>query len=323
MPPSSRVVLRTSWRILPGCSSVSGSSRSPCRRASVRSVESASPVPNGIVSRAPHSESRPNSVRNHGLPAARNASSPSRISRPPRSATLCATTRPSRGSGASTATSPHGDAPPGPNAGVPSASNVSLTRVRRARRDRGGPGDPAVVADRGGSRVERGREAAAVVVPGEPAVRGLAGDRVARAAPGVRRTSAPGPPRRSTCSASSTGCWPRQRDLHLLDQPVGGQRAAPVDGDGRVVQPAAEPAGDVGELLPVRAQHGGADPLEVAAVDGEHERRRAAARRRRTTRRHRRTHLAVGVGQQQGRSGDGDGEVVEGGHEVVGHGPTL
>ena len=66
---------RTSCRILPGCSSVVGSTATPCIAASVRRVPAASSVPSGSVIRAAHSESRPKSVRYQGDPAARNSSS--------------------------------------------------------------------------------------------------------------------------------------------------------------------------------------------------------------------------------------------------------
>ena len=160
------------------------------------------------------------------------------------------------------------------------------------------------------------------MVPGQPAVRGLAGHRVA-ALPLPHDGHRHQVRHQVDVQRELDRLLAAAGDLHLLDQPVGHQRAAPVDGDGRVVQPAAEPAGDVGELLPVGAQHGGADPLEVAAVDGQHdgvEQTHVVDEPPGDTTG---THLAVGVGQQQGRSGHRDGEVVEGRHEVVGHGPTL
>ncbi len=124
--PPARV--RTSCRILPGCSSVAGSSRVPCRRASTRSVESASPVSNGTSIRAAHNESRPKRVRNHGLPAARNRSSPSASSSPPRSARLCSAVRRSRMSADSTVAD-QGAGRPGPN--EPMVPLVARTETSR------------------------------------------------------------------------------------------------------------------------------------------------------------------------------------------------
>ncbi len=60
--------------ILPGSSPEASSSCVPWRRASVRSVPSAKPVPSGSIIRAAQMLSRPNRVRNHGTPAAMKAS---------------------------------------------------------------------------------------------------------------------------------------------------------------------------------------------------------------------------------------------------------
>lgn len=72
--PSSKTPRRTSWRILPGSSSVAGSVRVPCWAARVRRVPRARSVPRGRSMRAAHRLSRPKSVKNHGTPAARNVS---------------------------------------------------------------------------------------------------------------------------------------------------------------------------------------------------------------------------------------------------------
>ena len=66
---------RISWRILPGSSSVSGLIERPWKRASVWSVPSARSGSTIIVIHEVSSESRPNSVMNHGAPAATTARS--------------------------------------------------------------------------------------------------------------------------------------------------------------------------------------------------------------------------------------------------------
>src|SRR5438105_3446991 len=62
---------RTSWRILPGSSSVRGSTAVPWKRASVSSTPSASDGSASSVIQAVRIESRPNSVMYQGAPAAR------------------------------------------------------------------------------------------------------------------------------------------------------------------------------------------------------------------------------------------------------------
>lgn len=57
-------------RILPGSSSLSGSSLLPCSAARVCSVPSATVASRGSIIQLASSESRPNSVMNHGAPAA-------------------------------------------------------------------------------------------------------------------------------------------------------------------------------------------------------------------------------------------------------------
>ena len=95
---------RSSCMILPGSSPDASSSWVPWRRASVRSVPSATPVPSGNIIRAAQMLSRPNSVRNHGTPAAMNTPSgvDSSVRRnDARSSSAWSTRRPSRGSAAS------------------------------------------------------------------------------------------------------------------------------------------------------------------------------------------------------------------------------
>ncbi len=241
-------------------------------------------MPYGVSSRAAHSESRPNSVRNHGLPAARNASSPSRISRPPRSATLCATSRDSRGSGASTPAW-NGGCPPGPKLRRALGLEHHPHREARAGVDRAVPERQATVGDLVGRRVEGGRERPRTVRPRQPelgrlrhhgvALRRLAlADRCHR-----RKVAGEGDPQREV-----EGFPPAMGDGDLLHQRRGSQEASYVDRDRRVVQPPAEPARDIGELLPVGAHHRRAHQLEVAATEPPPRARRGAARRRRTSR---------------------------------------
>ena len=66
---------RISWRILPGSSSVRGLTARPWKRASVCSVPSARSGSTIIAIHDVSSESRPNSVMNHGAPAATTARS--------------------------------------------------------------------------------------------------------------------------------------------------------------------------------------------------------------------------------------------------------
>ena len=89
------------------------------------------------------------------------------------------------------------------------------------------------------------------------------------------------------------------------------------------MQPAADLAGGVGELLPVGAADLGPHQVQTAALDGDGQlveqpdvvdepAAHAAA-----------AHLPVRVREQDGRRGDADREVVEDGDEVLGHGSTL
>ena len=71
---STYVVRRSSCGILPGASAGRRRRAVPCRRASARSVPAASSVPKGSIIRAAQSESRPNSVRYQGVPAAAKTS---------------------------------------------------------------------------------------------------------------------------------------------------------------------------------------------------------------------------------------------------------
>ena len=62
--------MRTSWTIFPGSASIDGSSTCDCRLASARSAVRASSGPKISVCRHVISVSRPNTVMNHGMPAA-------------------------------------------------------------------------------------------------------------------------------------------------------------------------------------------------------------------------------------------------------------
>ena len=242
--------LRTSCRILPGCSSVASSSRVPCRRASTRSVESASPESKGTSIRAHQSESRPNSVTNHGLPAATNLSPSSDEQQAPEvGQALLGRTPDPRVRGASTAT--------GRGAGRP-ASNGARTSVRARslivrRSPRSSRSRQVRVPDAGvhlGRRLGRQPPTPGHRQPGRGrlgrhprAGAALLHHRHRHAGRCPPDPDAPGRPARWAADSTTT---------RLLEA-VRGELADPVEAHGRVGDPVAEAAGDVGELLPVGA----------------------------------------------------------------------
>ena len=96
---------RSSCRIRPGCSSDAGSSSRPWRSARLASTPPAREPSNGRVIQAVSSESRPNSVMNHGAPAAttaRSGCSRSTMRRAARSASAWSTAAGRRGSSETT-----------------------------------------------------------------------------------------------------------------------------------------------------------------------------------------------------------------------------
>ena len=162
---------------MPGCSSVAGVLALPCRRASVRSVDIASPVPNGISSRA-----RPQRV------AAEQREEPGRAGGQERVVAVAhqqagqvgealvdqprqpGVRRVDGGPGAPRRR------PPGPNSGVPVAAEREPHRERLPRRHPRGPGDPAPVGDPVGCGLEADPRATVLGSPGQPVVGALGGD---------------------------------------------------------------------------------------------------------------------------------------------------
>ncbi len=262
-------MLRTSWRILPGCSSESGSSFVPCRRASVRSVESASSVrerhqqpghPQGVAAeqgQEPRGTGRDERVVAvlHQQPAEVGQALPDQP-RQPDVGGVDGDPAPRRRS-------------PGPERRGAVGGEGQPDGERLPRRDGGRPGHAAPLVDVVGGRFERHLHTP--VSPRRQArpwpVRSPATEWSSRCWP--PRTSAIGARSvaRSTYRVSGTSSWAREATSISSTRPAGVSVRRRSSGDLRVVDPAAEPPGDVGVGLPVGAAQVGPDQLQVAAPD--------------------------------------------------------
>ncbi len=245
--------LRTSWRILPGCSSVLGSSVRPCRRASVRSVPAARSVPNGSVREAAQTESRPNSVRYHGVPAAAKASPGESGSREHQLGQVGdgvvhhQVEAPVRGRDPYLAPVDEvaaGVGPEGRGRGT-AHRDVDGPVAAAAGRDVGLPDEraDAVLADLGPGTLQPHARLVAVVAPGQAVAVGGHGQEVAGSAAGLDDAQLGAVPGRLEPQPAAQRPVPARDDRDLLAHPVVHQEPAPVHLDRRVRALVAEVAG--------------------------------------------------------------------------------
>lgn len=190
------------------------------------------------------------------------------------------------------------------------------------------PPHQATLVDHRGRRVEVHLEAAAVAVPGDPAGGPLPRDSLPLGGPPLPDLGHRGQVgRQGDAQRQVDRLLGARGDLDLLHQAIGGQRPVSVDRDRRVVQPPAEPARDVGELLPVGAEHLRPHQVEVAALDRHAELVKQAHVVDEPAGDAGGADLPVRAGQHDRGSGHRHREVVQGrrqvrGH-VGGHGATL